>query len=848
MSLLSNDELSVLSLLPNEELSKIDEIINQEPCFLSDRSLCTLTEIIEDKQAKSILNLENTTSFSLNVFNPQISDSRGFQNYSFSPSTSVATSGTSTPTLSHSNSFSSVYSSDLVPPYILIYYDTFEENTLNSTITFKGTYYFKSRNKKSREVFLKLSKDNKEALRKERDVLMEFKQNNVPSVIEYIDYFDSDDIHENNPCKLYVEEFSFSSRSSSFSSSTTSSSIFDLSPYDILVIEQGDINFKQYQREIRRLNNNYIKYLSWIRPQLYYLADSLSSLHANGFVWMDCKPENFVRVTNSIVQTFKAIDFETSVCLGEYDSILLICEREKLRITPRYCAPELLLNLSDKQNSNNIEFKVTKSYDVFSFGLLLFECFNYNNNLRTLWQELGIETVDDGASIINFVRQGHLTDAAIEEVLLRRFPPNITNLNISIISLLKRALQIDPNKRSSMLELSASSLLSGSATTENIGKHLSVINENISNQLKDVRSDILEIDNKVEQLSTQVLENLNEFKIELTASLTQISANQFKELEKFISNHFLDLIRVQKRDFNNLGKDLMNMKRFLLDSSLIEGNDGTIDIENYNNLLNITSSESSPDEFDTYILNLVKLSSNVESNEIKEMNSKLDELIKIINKLDSKVDEIKENETKILSLLNVIEKNTFKLDVPITFIAIPLESSKSSSFKFINYFNDFLWDNYLILFLCPIRKIPVRCGPDGKGFLIKKMKTNLKNFINYVKLGYSLLKVGTSLIGFSSLINSLEELFKNEKMYLNYFNQFYNFLSKDIVDLKQENISEVTTEIHNDLEKQEELVTFVKEVFKSTNCSESGLVLTQIKNQGSIWISPEAKKQFEVEN
>lgn len=114
------------------------------------------------------------------------------------------------------------------------------------------------------------------------------------------------------------------------------------------------------------------------------MGNFLKQIHDRGYVCMNCKPENFVNVRGINSNTFKTINFESCIKLKEYSKIINRYELNSLRFTPLYSCPNLPQNMICGREL----FILSKKYDAFSFGLIMFEAFNIQNGNKTLWEDL----------------------------------------------------------------------------------------------------------------------------------------------------------------------------------------------------------------------------------------------------------------------------------------------------------------------------------------------------------------------------------------------------------------------------------------------------------------------------
>jgi serine/threonine protein kinase len=101
-----------------------------------------------------------------------------------------------------------------------------------------------------------------------------------------------------------------------------------------------------------------------MRQAAVALAQCLQAMHSSGLVWTDLKAENFVVISDSLgdgsVEQIKGIDLESAVPAGGPPE----------DYSPEACPPEFAKVFLD---GRGLDFKVQYNYDMWSFGMLLYE-------------------------------------------------------------------------------------------------------------------------------------------------------------------------------------------------------------------------------------------------------------------------------------------------------------------------------------------------------------------------------------------------------------------------------------------------------------------------------------------
>ena len=144
-----------------------------------------------------------------------------------------------------------------------------------------------------------------------------------------------------------------------------------LDGYYCIAMEVGVVDLQEYFFDIKK-DPSFFHEVKLIGAQL---CELIEAAHAIGVVLMDFKPANVLRVQKKGRFVLKAIDFESSIELGNDGNPI---GHYTLAGTPQYISPEVSKVLLQQMNGESAApFKPTSAIDVFAFGLMVFECMNY---------------------------------------------------------------------------------------------------------------------------------------------------------------------------------------------------------------------------------------------------------------------------------------------------------------------------------------------------------------------------------------------------------------------------------------------------------------------------------------
>jgi serine/threonine protein kinase len=229
-----------------------------------------------------------------------------------------------------------------------------------------------------------------------------------------------------------------------------------------IAMECGTCNLREYIGVDNRLGLPELSAIS------RHMLDAVCTATKKGFVLLDIKLENFVRVTGT-PDRYKAIDFDSAVKIGEDFS------SAEVAVTYGYVSPEIakLYLARASRSSVKIVTRADASSTVFSLGLILFELFN---NLTPFWKNCGLRQESEFLAFA----ANELTNDIVNTNIDRTFG----HANYYMLTpVLKNALECNPSKRISAQDLRKRSLFGDnvSINVRDIHVNVGVINRRITN-------------------------------------------------------------------------------------------------------------------------------------------------------------------------------------------------------------------------------------------------------------------------------------------------------------------------------------------------------------------------------
>ncbi|KAG0670045.1 Dual-specificity kinase, spindle pole body (SPB) duplication and spindle checkpoint function [Maudiozyma exigua] len=251
-----------------------------------------------------------------------------------------------------------------------------------------------------------------------------------------------------------------------------------------LIMECGDFDLSQILQT--RMTEAFDS--SFIRYYIKEMIECIKIVHDSDIVHSDLKPANFVVVKGKL----KIIDFGIANAVPDHTVNIY---RDTQIGTPNYMAPEALVAMSEQQQQSNKKntWKVGKPSDIWSCGCIIYQMVygkppyaNYQGQSRLL------AIMNPDVRIIFPERSND-----IEKTLIPK----------TLIELMKQCLIRDPDKRLTVDEILNCSYLKPVIVTEFFIKDLIKNAVIFGSKQKNVSDD------KIEELTNDVLNRLDEFKM-----------------------------------------------------------------------------------------------------------------------------------------------------------------------------------------------------------------------------------------------------------------------------------------------------------------------------------------------
>ena len=195
----------------------------------------------------------------------------------------------------------------------------------------------------------------------------------------------------------------------------------------------------------------------------------------------------------------------------------------------------------------------------------------------------------------------------------------------------------------------------------------------------------------------------------------------------------------------------------------------------------------------------------------------------------------------------------------------PSSSSSSSVFKFvkkkiINFYQALLWDQSVLLFICPVSLKIMICGRKGRGYNIKLPTSSLKTIVPALRWGLFFLKAGLATQGLGSAVPDLASILPViDDAYIRSIETAIVSSVQPALDLtKIDNFDEVLNQTLDSITDEQDQAAFnfladflmKKERYQGTNIQEwepqyTGLHKEVSEYDGScMWVSEESKQEF----
>lgn len=509
-----------------------------------------------------------------------------------------------------------------------------------------------------------------------------------------------------------------------------------LSSYVAIAMEIGAADLASHWN-YQKHNNNF---LNEVKVEGAELLDILIHAHQYGYVLMDFKPANIVKVpTSSTSFRLKTIDLDSAVQLKDQTPFYL--SEGNAVCTPHYVSPEVAKFMNAKQKGIHPlphQIQITSAIDIFAMGLIAFESMN---GMKSLWDVLFVEE----SRIIEYVAKD-LTDQIIDKAVERTF-----SKDPSIKSWLKHALRVEPSERMTAFNLkNTRSLFSRNAATINV--------ETLA-----TKEDISRIIANTEQIMYQQEQN----KDVLLSAIASLTENLQEAFEKF-GDSMVELTAQAAVGNRKSQEGIVALHEELLR----QRSTGQINLDTLNSVM--TRFENN-EKLTNKIANSFESIVATNNGGGPEVAKKMDLMISMVNNMKLQISNIQLQVTKVRELTVKIDgkSNNF----PRTFIIKPGRqiSAKSStndknSFscvrkigKFINQkilsnVDTLLWERSVLVFVCPVTMQEVPCGPEGKGYEICLQSEFLKTAIPVLKWGFMFLKIALATQGLGAVVPNIDVL------------------------------------------------------------------------------------------
>ena len=178
-----------------------------------------------------------------------------------------------------------------------------------------------------------------------------------------------------------------------------------------------------------------------------------------------------------------------------------------------------------------------------------------------------------------------------------------------------------------------------------------------------------------------------------------------------------------------------------------------------------------------------------------EVTQKMDLLIGMVTNMTNEVASISKTVTDLKKLtIDIAVSQTNH--IPRTFVIKPkpppvkLDSKASMLAKIGNFvnrkvaspFQDLLWDESVLVFICPVMKKEVPCGPHGRGYAITLPTEVFKRSIPALKWGFMFLKVALSTQGLGAAVPDIGPLLPSID------NEYLNSMAQNIFSSIHDNV------------------------------------------------------------
>jgi len=575
-----------------------------------------------------------------------------------------------------------------------------------------------------------------------------------------------------------------------------------------IAMERGEESLAEYTRKKREDH----KELHLPEKAVIGLAlvEIVAAAHKVGYVLLDFKPDNVVRVIVGSDVINKAIDFDS---VKEEGAQL----DESIAVTAAYASPEIAQFRHDKR-----PILATKAMDVFTLGLILWELISGTS----FWEarEISNHSLDRTNEIWRSLCS--LTTKDVVETLLKTFNGE---QNVKVCSLLVDMLAVEPEKRKTSESLKGKSFFTAGNASKQIGGAGGGGGggEDTHSQECDKRYEKVArlLDIKLEDIKKYVDENFQELKEELTKNiitstdliLTKMYENQaqsFQGLEK-VAMLIMQGNKSAEEKLAALQEELEHQK-----------NSGSVQLASLQSKIE----QLGPELSESMRASMEEISVAA----VDKQNQKLDVLSSMVGLVLRGVGALKkDNETllvltrKIEMKMNIMpysfviipESKTEKLPEGTSFFSMARMSQIASSAK--RKITKYFWTTSRLVFVCPITMKPVECGPDKKGYQIAVSTETMKMLAPVLKFGLLFLKVGLASQGLGSIVPDVSSFVPGDQS--DDFNEMLNQIGDDMLASEADDALQGAYDALSNLNDDDPAISYVYNTVKTAEKGDSSL-------------------------
>lgn len=459
----------------------------------------------------------------------------------------------------------------------------------------------------------------------------------------------------------------------------------------------------------------------------------ISTAQAKGVVLMDFKPSNVVRVVSADGDVFiKAIDFGSG-CLETAN------EEITGDTTPAYSCPEVAKYMLAVANTNDDALSISKplashKMDVMALGWIVFEL---ANDYVSYWKSLS-PPLEKDTDILQALSK--LSDKEVQHNIEASFPGDKM---LPLRTWLCHALRVHPKQRATASELQAHSLFGSKDRTLDEAGITAMLSANFQ-VVTAVRDDMAmnheQVIKTLDEMN-QKLEILSETQDELGLVIRQVlvdSSHNHQELKHGLSQLNDDLLS-NISTLQSGPRDNLDAMRDLIQSAVS------------NSMSSVQQNVSLTEDVKQLLVDTFKQCH--ETSQGANDSGKLDEIIKSLNHLQADVSNVMSQVAEIrgdlaqvnaslgvhLNMLSVLVDP--KHNSPSMMIVLPAKQSMLSSFKGI------FMKEMLIFFVCPVTKLPVKSGKDGKGYRLVLPTKFVKTVAPIIAVTFAIVDIALKVYG-----------------------------------------------------------------------------------------------------